>query len=187
MICYRSTVKQQGGEDYSATYTASVNGVLQKGSCCNRFHGQTAFNSPVIIGNNIKNCYAMFYSCSSFNQNIIIPNSVNDCTMMFKECTSLNQSITIPDSVDNCVQMFYNCCNLESNIYFNGNVYRELNLTYAFMSTQSHRINIFFNIALNNVFNSARIAVYTIPTWTTMTNGFYNTTYNLYCYYNYSG
>ena len=115
MILYRS-VLQTGGKDYSASYTATVNGVLQKSSCAYALGGNTTFNSPVTIGNNVKSCQYMFSGCYNFNQNITIPNSVTNTVSMFMFCNNFNQNIVIPNSVTNTYRMFNGCTNFNQNI-----------------------------------------------------------------------
>lgn len=166
MQLYRSTIKTQGGGgDYSATYTFSINGVKQKGSCARMFANNTSFNSPVIIGNNVNSCYCMF------------------------ESTAMNQDITVPINVTELNRMLYNTP-FGKNIYIKGKEFRNFNLGGLF-NTSTKRKNILFHSSLNSVFNNGAIVDdginLIVPTWTPMTNGFYNTQYNIYCYYNYSG
>lgn len=232
MILYRS-VNKQNTEDFSATYTASVNGELQKGSCRRGLASNSSFNGNVIIGNNVWDCSGLFISCSNFNQPINIPNSVKNCTSMFSSCNNFNQPIDIPNSVRCCNYMFFNCANFNQpvnisqnveacysmfqysgfnqdlvipksvneigfmlytnsygkNVYIQGNEYRSLHIAYMFSQNNVLRKNIFFNQALNNIFNitNSYSLVGASITWTPMTNGFYNEYYNIYCYYNYSG
>lgn len=82
----------------------------------------TNYNSSVIIGNNIKNCYSMFQNCRSFNQPVIIPNNATYLAYMFDNSTSFNQPVTIPNKVINCYRMFQNCFNLNSPIILGNKV-----------------------------------------------------------------
>ena len=106
------------------------------------------------------------------------------------ESTAMNQNITIPSNVTSIERMLFNTP-FGRNVYIMGNVYRYIDVSCLF-NTSTKRKNIWFHSSLNNIFNNASIVGYdnrdTIkPTWTSMTNGFYNTQYNIYCYYNYSG
>ena len=127
----------------------------------------------------------------NFNGTVSIGNKVTNCSHMFYYCTNFNQPITIPSSVTNCSYMFYKCTSLSSDINIKGTAYRSLNI-YSMLSgkNNSKRINVRFNSVLNNIFNVSTAGytlVSSIINWTTMTNGFYNTVYNVYCYYNYAG
>ena len=73
MQLYRSNLNNGGsGEDYSATYTATVNGELQKGSAVRKYDGNTSLNAPVVIGNNVNNCFRTFAGCTNFANDIYI-------------------------------------------------------------------------------------------------------------------
>lgn len=232
MILYRS-VNKQNTEDYSATYTASVNGELQKTSCAYGLSGNTTFNGNIKIGNNVYNCSRLLSGCNNFNHLIEIPNSVKDCSFMFFGCSNFNQPINISNNVEDCSSMFFGCSNFNQpvnipnkvttcymmfeysgfnhdinisksvnniaymlysnyfnkNIYIQGNEFRNLNIYHMVSENSALRKNIYFNQALNNLFNIANSmsVIGRAITWTAMTNGFYNTNYNIYCYYNYSG
>ena len=172
-----------------------------------------SFNSPVTIGNYITNCSYMFFRCMQFNQPITIPSSVTNCSEMFSGSTYFNQpvtigssvtdcscmfystpffdqSVTIPSSVTDCSYMFYKCNSLSKDINIKGTAYRSLNISRMLgEKNNSKRINVRFNSVLNNRFNvtNSYSLVGSSITWTAMTNGFYNATYNIYCYYNYAG
>jgi len=190
MIAYRST-RLESSDTSGESYGITVDGQVITGICSNMFAGNTTFNLNVHIGNSVNNCAYMFYGCNNLNQNIYIPNSVNDCAYMFSRCNNLNQNIYIPNSVNNCAYMFSRCNNM-CNISIGGS-YRNIN-TYAIVgaydpSDTHNRKNLFFNVALNNKFNitNNNSICRNNVTWKTMTNGFYNATYNIYCYYNYPG
>lgn len=204
-------------KSYGVIAVSSSNSAVTReylGRCCNMFANNTEFNVNVRIGNNVTECQKMFYGCSNLNQPIVISDSVNNCTDMFYNCISLNQPIIISNAY-NCEGMFYNCINLNqpmiipsraatlinmfagcislSDIYIKGTVARTL-LTYGLVRNNNsairlNRINVHFNQILNNKFNNTNTGslVYAPITWTAMTNGFYNTSYNVYCYYNYPG
>ena len=76
------------------------------------------------------------------------------------------------------------------NVYFKGNTSRTLKAQGILNGrTSPKRVNVFFHSIFNSVFNhtnSNSIVAETI-TWTSMTNGYYNTKFNVYCYYNYAG
>ena len=86
--------------------------------------------------------------------------------------------------------MFYYCNNFSSNIYFNGNIYRNINIKSMLGQTNnSLQKNVYFNSILNNVFNKTDTSsiIGSAITWIDMedNNGFYNEIYNIYCYNNY--
>lgn len=209
MILYRS-VQKSNASDYSASYTITVDGTIQQGSCRYRFANDSSFNGNVIIGNNVWDCSGLFYNCSNFNQPIDIPNSIRNCTSMCMSCKNFNMPVNISQNVEECSMMFWlssfnqdivipksvnniaymlNTPSYGKNVYIQGNEYRSLNISYMFSKNNVLRKNIFFNQALNNIFNitNSYSLVGTSITWTSMTNGFYNADYNIYCYYNYSG
>lgn len=184
-------------------------------NCADMFHGCYNFNQHITIPNSVINCRCMFDFCRNFNQPVVIPNSVNDCSAMFIYCYNFNQSVTIPDSVSICTEMFFDCVNLNcdiyvscrtdtncrdmfrnchaiSNIYFKGNTASNLFVAgLLYNRSNAKRVNVFFNSVFNNKFNITSgitiVGTGKSVTWTPMTNGFYNATYNVYCYYNYAG
>lgn len=146
MPFYRSVLNDGGsGEDYSATYTATINGELQRGSCFGSYTDNTLFNSPIVIGNNI----------------------------------------------DQCIYTLRGCSNFGSDVYIKGNSYRAINAYGMFFQTSnSKRKNIHFNRVFDPIFynnNNGYDLVFSRLTWQNMTNGYYNATFNIYCYNNYSG
>lgn len=103
---------------------------------------------------------------------------------------TLNQNIIIGNEVKNCYAMMAQCTNFGKAIYFKGNVYRFMNTVNMIRGTKnSLRKEIWFNSVFNNRFNVASTLsiVGNNITWTDMDNGFYNATYNIYCYNNYAG
>lgn len=186
MIAYRSTVKN--GFDLSESYRLKVNGILTDGYCNGMFSGSETFNEPVIIGNNVVSCYSMFSNCYNFNQSITIPNSVVNCSYMFATCVNLKQPITIPVNVINAFAMCQHTG--VQDIYLKGNTFRDISVSSLLRSKNNQfRTNVFFNSIFNNKFNVSNYfsIVGTLVEWTTMDNGFYNSTLNVYCYNNYSG
>ena len=180
-------------------------------NCYGMFDFCTTFNNSVTIGQNVLNCASMFSNCIYFNQPITIPSKVTNCVNMFSACSNFNQTITIPDNVINCSGVLseterfnsaitigknvINCSGLLGRGYnFGNHIYfktksTSIDITGLFY-TYAQKKYIHFNSALNSKFNSTTAAKWLTPrgdvTWTTMTNGFYNTAYNVYCYYNYA-
>lgn len=116
MILYRSSIKK-GGEDYSISYTDSVNGTLAKGSCSYMFAGnQSIKTNNIVIGNNVNSCWRMFEGCYQFNGNVTIPNSVTNVGSMFRNCRNFNQNVIIPNSINNAFLMFGDCWNFNQNV-----------------------------------------------------------------------
>lgn len=181
-----------------------------------KYIGQTFFNCSNLNQNirlpeSVVTMSAAFQGCSKLNQNIKIPQGVTDITFAFSG-TNVNQNIVIPNTVTSLYQTFassaMNCditipesvlyctytlvrTDFSRNIYFKGNAYRELHTDSLFQQANTaKRKNLFFNIALNNRFNntvSGWTLVYHNITWQSMTNGYYNSEYNIYCYTNYPG
>ena len=212
MQLYRCNPKGSGGGDYSASYTSALNGVIQYGSCADRFRGNLSDVADgraftFYIGNNVNTCYEMFAD-ANFNRPVVIPNSVTNCSAMFyrSQFTGIpcyNCDLTIPESVMDVSRMFQqmqtaSIDQFARNVYFKGTTYRNLNIYHmldrAFWVTNGmKRINLFFNSALNNIFNQS-LHVMGIPYdtqwgdyWSPVTNGFAAKQSNVYCYYNYSG
>ncbi len=172
--------------DMFGDYTRDVSGMF---AYC------TSFNQNVIIPDsyNQYNCKNMLYQCTNFNGEIILGNGANNCAYMMYNCQNFNHDITLPNTVMNASSMLCNCTNFGKNIYFKGNSYRALDVSHLLYGTTfSIRKNVHFNQVLNNRFNmtnksqSLQGGISDII-WTSMTNGFYNDFYNIYCYYNYPG
>lgn len=164
MNYYRSNMQGGGGGEFEATYTVTVNNELQKTIATEDFKESTSFNDQISIGSNVCSCYGMLMNCTGYNQDL-----------------------TIPETVTNAMLMMFGCTKFGKNVYFKGKTAKTMPVTsMMYGCNNSLRKNIFFNSALNSIFNATGSVVSGI-TWTTMTNGFYNATYNIYCYYNYSG
>ena len=95
-------------------------------------------------------------------------------------------TIVVGNQVCSCACMFNECESFSGDLFIQGTTYRPLNMQDVFYVLAQNRKNIHFNPALNNQVNQLTVWG-TTPQWTTMTNGFYNTYYNIYCYNNYSG
>lgn len=171
---FRSTLAYQGGGgiDYSATYTVSINGEKQDGYCGYQYDSANNMqikNRVITIGNNVTNCVFMFNNTRN---------------------VSFSEDIVIPARVNNCGRMFSNS-DFDKNIYVKGTVSRVVNIAGMFYNANnSKKKNIYFNTVLNSIFNKTTASssiVGTSITWATTTNGFYNSAYNIYCYYNYEG
>ncbi len=212
MNFYRSVLGQGEAGSYTVT-SVNAGGIktIHKSSCASMFVSNSSFNSDVIIGNNVSdislmlayctsfnrnvvipsgvtNCAETFRNCSSLNQNILIPNGVKNCAFMFWRCSSLNQNFVIPSSVENMYSMFINCslggtgCSLKINSV--GRTVFNFNCAYMLQGkSTSKRLNIF----CNNLDALRNGNLNGVITWTSMTNGFYNSAQNIYLYNNYSG
>ena len=142
------------------------------------------FNQPITIPDKVLNCAYMFNNCGNFNQPITIPDNVTNCAYMFQWCYNFNKSVTIGYNVLTCAYMFNNCRNLNQNIYIKStktsNVVRML-----YNHNNQKMINLFCtNLASLNKTTAATSLVGAAITWTAMTNGYYNATYNVYLYNN---
>ena len=150
--------------------------------CGNMFGGCYNFNQPVTFGANIYSCYAMFYNCQKFNQPINMPNTVDDCSSMFINCQNFNQPIILSANLTNCAYLFSNCYDYNQNIYMPSNkvinAYRML-----YNHNKMKRINV-FSRSLGRLRNNSTSIVGVNVAWTSITNGYYNATYNIYLYSN---
>lgn len=167
MILYRCNPKSSGAGDYSTTYTAKIDNVTHLGSCAFKYSGNSTYtpSSTLTIGNNVERCDSMFFN-SKVNCDVVIGNKVSIMHRMFANT------------------------NYGKNVYLKGTSYRFINVNSMFANcNNSIRKNIFFHSSFNNKFNltTTDSVVGGSITWATMTNGFYNATYNVYCYNNYSG
>ena len=119
MIGYRC-MQAQGDNDFSASYTAKVNGNVVPASAVQMFFKNSTMNhtdaDTIEIGNNIINCSYMFGYCENFNSNVIIGRNVECCRGMFENCWSLNSNITLGRNIQNCSGMFVNCAIFNRNI-----------------------------------------------------------------------
>lgn len=169
------------------------------------FYGCENFNQPIEIPNTVETVLALFRNCYNFNQPITIPNNANT-SYAFMGCYKFNQPITsngewarqiFDHSAMNCdvtfgpctyvlTLAFNGCQNFGKNVYVNS---VNINVVGGMFNNCNNalRKNIWFNSVLNDMFGKSDInsVVSNEITWTTMTNGFYNTAYNIYCYNNY--
>ena len=157
MIGYRSVLSSGGTEIGS--------GVIVEGDHIG--FSNTIFTnvSNVIISKDIKSCYYMFNNVSGLNH-VIIHANVTNCSHMFR---SLKGTTNIYINIDPS-QTTHNFRNM---LYNKSNSYR----TRIFCNNLSY---------LNKTTTSTSIVGATI-TWTTVTHGYYNSTYNIYLYNNYDG
>ena len=168
------------------------------------------FNQPIIIPDSVTNMYSTFGRCPNFNQHITIPDSVTNMAGTFSGCNKFNQPITIPDNVTNMDHTFNNCPNFNQPVTIGNSV---TNMYYAFNNCTSFGSSLYFKNSskLTNVCymfqycnNSLRKYIYCnnatpflntgrynsitggLVTWSTMDNGYYNATYNIYIYNNWT-
>lgn len=129
----------------------------------------------------------MFCNCQNYNQITYLPKTTNLCSCynIFFNCKSLDATIHLPNMVNNLYRAFAGCVNFKNTIYVCGNTFRQINVKYMIAANATIR----FNSVLNNQFNrtDSNSIVGASITWTAITNGFYNATKNIYCYYNYAG
>ena len=166
---YRSCLAGSGNADNAASYTMTLtrNGVtsLAPGSCYGMFANNATMNSKVVIGRAVNRADYMLLNCTNFNQDIDVHGGVNSCAGMLEGCTKFAR-----------------------NVYFHGrnsaiNAQRLLANTSNFL-----RKNVWFQSSMNTYFNNTDSSslVGQPVTWTTITNGFYNAAFNVYCFYNYA-
>ena len=183
-------------------------------NCAQMFNNCSYFNQPVNIPDSVINCHAMFSTCLLLNKPVTIGNSVTDCSSMFFQCRYFNQSIIIPDSVTNCSSIFYWCDKMSGDITFGNNVINMSYAVFAnnrstiniYINNTSSDVNVsgllhsnyphgydntayIFcnNIEILNKSTTGSIIGNNDPiTWEEVTNGYYNSQYNVYIYNNYS-
>lgn len=136
----------------------------------------------------------MFEGCNNLNKTIGWTKDAGDpfnCVGMLANCTKFNQDITVPRGCNNLYQFLYNCKDFSKTVYIKGTRSRELNISGLFYEcNNSKRKNIRFNSALDSIFRATaygKTLIWYSITWTSLTNGFYNSVYNIYCYNDYSG
>lgn len=152
------------------------------------FNRAISFNQPFNFPEGTTWAQEAFNGCRSLNKPITLANSTLKCDGLLSNCSKFNQRLVIPANVDSCASLLANCTNFSNSVYFKGTVSRTLNVYNMFGNIGDYlRKNIWFNRALNSVFNSGQLNSSTIISWTSMTNGFYNSARNIYCYYNYDG
>jgi len=167
MNAYRSSLAGGGsggdGADYTVTFIKDGIETIDYSSCANCLRNSQN-NNDVIIGARVGNVANLLYNAENFNRDIIIPESVNDCSGML--CYAYNFS---------------------ANIYVMGKTYRNINIAYMLYGSSKIR-KVYFNHVLNNIFNqTGPNALIGSITWETADNCFFNTDYNIYCYYNFAG
>ena len=174
------------------------------------------FNSPVEITNNVTNCFQMFSTCTNFNQPVTIPDSVTNCAEMFSDMyghgtafnspviignnvtdcsgmftwTNFNRDIRLPQNVINAERMFSECDDFSANVYIDGrpSISAMFERYPGVPPGTYNQVNVYCNdvewiVAIND-YNS--IVGYAGINWTSITNGYYSSTTNIYLYNNYS-
>ena len=126
-----------------------------------------AYNQPTIIPQGVVSMYGTFNNCSNFNQDMIIPNSVNNMQYTFRSCNAFGSTVTIKPggTAMNVYGMFLQCNN-------------SLKKTIICAPEDTAK----FTVNDRNSVIAGSIA------WTALGdgNGYYNSTYNIYIYNNYS-
>ena len=164
-------------------------------STASMFTSCSNLNQNIQIPNSVKNTASMFNNCPKLNQNIQIPNSVTNTTYMFNNCSNLNQNILVPSmntSTKNAWFMFRHCNNL-SDVSLRSETINN-KFTGAFRFNNSQSLNIWTdlttvaNLITTNIIHpnniNMQLVAQILPTWTTITNGYYNELYNVYIYTN---
>ncbi len=166
------------------------NGLKSGGSMFFNCHN---FNRNVQIPDSVEKCSFMFAYCTKFQQNIKLPKNAVYLDGMYYQCNVNIGNVEIPENVISTESMFYISSSggypHNINAYFLAKEYKYINIRNMFCTyygNNMYRRNIFFNAVLNNVFNKTdfQSIVGGAITWTPMTNGFYNSYYNIYCFNN---
>ena len=143
------------------------------------------------------NTCRMFINCYKFNQKInICSHSINtNVSNMFLNCNNMNSFVNIYLSGAAkfiAIDMFRGCNNFRSNVYILKALDTDIiqNSSYLFTSSiynrniqassQPYRMNII--CGSTNIYNALLRDMSMPPTWTTFSDGVYNTKYNVYVY-----
>ena len=147
---------------------------------CNNLTG-----SPV-CGNNVIYANGMYEGCTNLTGSPVCGSNVTNANGMYYNCYNLTGSPVCGSNVTNASYMYQNCYNLTGS----GNVYmNNVNFCYRMLYGRpqgASRINLFINpskLNLKNAFGAGNIMGIAL-TWTDMTNGYYNASYNIYAYTN---
>lgn len=161
------------------------------------FSNCTSLNQNIKIPDSITAITGIFDGCYNLNQNIKIPSNFGgNLFTIFRNCSNLDQNILFPSmknlQSDNAWFAFRGCNNLSNVTLRNGTVNNMF--TGAFRFNNAKRLNIWTDLTTatnlittkiihpNNT--NVKIGTQILPTWTTITNGYYNELYNIYIYTN---
>lgn len=140
------------------------------------------------------NCQMMFANCNNLNKTVgwgMQGGTSFNAWGMLEGCTKFNQDITIPNTCIDIGSLLWNCKDFAKTVYIKGTTARTLNVSYMLMDcNNSKRKNIRFHPSLDSLFRQTTASTSIVGkgiTWTNLTNGFYNSLYNIYCYNDYSG
>jgi len=137
--------------------------------------------------------------CTVLNQNIKIPSYFYSIRSMFWGSSNMNQNIYIPkyNEIQNsdATHLVFIECNNMTNVTIGTGYTNELNCFYgAFRINNSKSLNIWTDTITSANLIKKRIIGYvdgtgkanaaSVPTWTQITNGYYNAYYNIYVYNN---
>ena len=178
MIAYRSVEGVYSNNDVSKfkEYLVSINGNYyaprQSGSSFDSLH--VSEYNDVYVGKYVTSCNNMLSYCADFNNNVYIGENVIFAEYALDFCT-----------------------NFSSHIYFKGNTLREFRasgmLHFAgIIDWDGNYYNKYLHCHKNfapAVYNANLFDSYSPLSWTPLSdnNGWYNSTYNIYLYNNYSG
>jgi hypothetical protein len=163
----------------SSIYSKSIEGM---------FYECYEFNQPLVIPNGIKSCGHILMYCYNFNSPITIGTNVISCNQLLTGCNNFNQDITFPKNVASIFIGLQGTTSFGKNVFINNASITQSNVYRLFQDcNNSLQKNIWCNNLTpflgNKYANSIAMADIT---WTEMTNGYYNSVYNIYLYNNYS-
>lgn len=186
MNFYRCNPNQGSGSSSSAeSYTITINGTPLRGVLRDTLPNN--FNQNIAIGDQVSSCYFMFVNQSAFNSNVVLSNNIVNFGHMF-ENSAFNQRLKIPypynpNKARHFVYMFKNCP-MSNDIWMdlsrNDNTYYMLN---------GRRDNLRINIYGSLMFHDYEFRNYLISS-TPLTyelinnNCMYNAAQNIYMYRN---
>lgn len=138
---------------------------------------------------NVKDMASMYYNCSNLTGAPVCGENVVNMSSAYSKCVNLTGDFMCGSKVTNIYSIFSNIPNICGN-HFYDNVSILNTVTSAYHNKDnSHRLNIFINLSINNMFNKtsgSTIFGFTNITWINITDengtGYYNTMYNTYIY-----
>ncbi len=154
------------------------------------------FNSRVNIFK-AENIAYMFRDAVVFNKEVTFPHSnINRYSPMglnmayvFQNASNYNCAVRVPNRATNICSMLENATMFGNTVYVNNKSFGMSHVRNLFKGcNNSKRKTLYCNNGRNLIGNTASNSlVGAAVTWATTTNGYYNATYNVYIYYNYTG
>lgn len=151
------------------------------------FYYCKAFNQPFTIPSNATAMTNTFYLCSNFNQPVTLPSNITSLAQTFIHCNRFDQPVIIPNKVTSLWNTFCNCPNMQNITILSTNVNYLAGMVRN--TNNSVRLNIHVPPGSTTNTTTAYTNTYSVIgntiTWTTDSANKcrYNTTYNIYIYW----